>query len=147
MAAEVIVTPSVLNTTKPIARAGINVGDSSNWLILPVGPKEMICISFEGCSVPLYECLFTRLWVCFPFSDCEVFAINLLKFPPSQFHPGAWAYMKMFHFCVEHNTWKPSLKLIFNLFFMACTSQDDTRFHGLVSIHPQMSWFSPFTIE
>lgn len=87
VAFEVVGTPSVLNTTEVVAKTDITVGNPSDSLILPVGLRERICSSFEGCFVHLYEFLFTKLRVHFPFSDFEVVVIDRLKVAPSQLHP------------------------------------------------------------
>lgn len=83
MATEIVGTPFVLNTTEVVIQANIIIDDTSDWTILPVGPNEMVCSSFEGFSVPLYECLFTRLGMCLPISDCKVDVMNHLKVSPS----------------------------------------------------------------
>lgn len=63
MPTEIVGNPCVLNTIEDIAQVDIIVGDSSNWAILPVGPVERVCSYFECFSIPLYECLFIRLWM------------------------------------------------------------------------------------
>lgn len=42
VAAEVVETPSVLNTVKSIEKDDIMVGGPSDWLIFPVGKEEKI---------------------------------------------------------------------------------------------------------
>lgn len=96
------------NNAKDIINVGIIVDNSLNWSTLPVCPTKRICISFEGCSVPLYECLFTRLGVRLPFSDFEVAMMNRLRAAPLQPHHGAWAYMKVFQLFFERKYLKPS---------------------------------------
>lgn len=114
-------TPSTLNNVEVITNVEIMVGNSSYFLVLPFGPTERICCSFEGCSVPLYEFIFTRLRVRLPFSDFEVAVINRLRVAPLQLHPGAQAYMEVFQLYAERKSWEPKL----DLFYMAYTSQDD----------------------
>lgn len=71
-------------------------GNSLDCAILPVGPDERACSSFEGCSVPMYECVFTMFEMHMPFYDFEVVKMNRLKVSPLQLHPGAWAFMVAF---------------------------------------------------
>lgn len=82
-------TPSTLNIVMAITNVYIMVYNPLDWPILPVDLTETIYNSFEGCSVPLYVCLFIRLGACLPFSDFEVIVMNHLRVSPSQLHPGA----------------------------------------------------------
>lgn len=81
-------TPSILSIVEAITSANIKVANPSSWSVFPVNLAERICNSFEECLVPLYEYLFTRLGICLPFLDFEVFVMDRLKVVPSQFHPG-----------------------------------------------------------
>lgn len=76
---------------------------------------ERICNSFKGCSVPLYESLFTSLGVRMPFSDFKVAMMNRFRVSPLQLHLEAWAYMKAFHLSAERKSWKPSMELFLSL--------------------------------
>lgn len=136
MTVEIVGTPCVLNNVKAITYVDIRVGDFSDWAILPVGLDESVCNSFEGCSAPQYECLFTRLWVSLSFSNFEMAMMNHLKIFPSQLHPGDYAFILTFQLIVGYKSWKHSLGIFFDLFFMACTSLDGSRDQGLVSLSP-----------
>lgn len=93
---EVVWTPSSINIVEVITNVAIMVTNSYDWSVLPLGSTERICSSFEGCSVPLYECLFTKLRVRPPFFDFEVVVMNHLRVAPLQLHPRSMAYMKVF---------------------------------------------------
>lgn len=67
VAIQVIWTPSTLNIVTTITNVDIMVENSSDWSVHPVDRVERIYNSLKGCSVPLYECLFTKLGVHFPF--------------------------------------------------------------------------------
>lgn len=56
---------------------------------------------FEGCLVSLLECLFTGLGIHYPFSDFMVAVMDHLKVSPSQLHPRAWNFIKVFQLRVE----------------------------------------------
>lgn len=85
MSSKVIGTPSALNIVEAIANVATTVGNPSDWSVLLVGLVERICNSFEGSSVPLYQFLFTRLGMHFPFSDIEMLVMNHLRFAPHNF--------------------------------------------------------------
>lgn len=82
MVTKVIGTHSTLNIIVAI-NVDIMVGNSLDWSVLPLDFVERICSSFEGCLVLLYECLFTKLRVHFPFSIFEVVVMNRLRVSPS----------------------------------------------------------------
>lgn len=121
MATEIVVTPSVLNTTEGVTQANIIISDTSDWVIMPVCLDGKVCSSFDGCSVPMYEYLFTSLGMLLPFSDYEVAMMNHLKLAPSKLHPGAWALKLVFQLCVGYKSWKSSLGIFFELFSVAFT--------------------------
>lgn len=128
MAPEIVGTSSILNIVEVVTHTNIIVGNSPNWEILLVGMDERVYNSFEGCSVPMYDCFFTGLGLHIPFSDFEVAVINHLKVPPpQQLHPRAWAFMMAFHIYVSYKSWKPSLGLFLNLFFVAHTLLNDAQ--------------------
>lgn len=56
VAAEIIWTPSVLNTIDIVTEVDITVGNIPYLEIIPVGPNERVCNSFEGFLVPLSLC-------------------------------------------------------------------------------------------
>lgn len=80
----------------------ITIDNPLDWSILSVGLEKRICSSFEGCLVPMYECLVSMLGVRLPFSDFEVAFMYYLKVAPSHFHPRATTSMKVFQLCVEY---------------------------------------------
>lgn len=82
---EIVETSFVLNTINVIIQTNITIGNPLDWPILPIGLDERVCNSFEGCSVPMYACFFTRLWICLPLSKFEVAMMNNLKFHPCNF--------------------------------------------------------------
>lgn len=127
MDAKIVGTHLVLNIVEVITHDNIMISDTPYFVIILVGPSDRVCNSFEGCLVPLYECLFTRLRIHLLFSDFEVDMMNHLKVPPSQLHPRDWAFMLMFQLCAECKSWKPSFGLFFGLFYVARTSLDDAR--------------------
>lgn len=96
MAVKIVGTLSVLNIVDIVTESDIMVENTPNYAILPLGLDEMTCSSFEGCSVPLYECLFTRLRIRLPFFKFEVVVIDHFNTSPSQLHYEAWDFMKVF---------------------------------------------------
>lgn len=58
--------------------------------------------------------------------------MDCLRVAPSQLHPKAWAFVKVFQLYGENKSCKPSLELFFNLFSMARTFHDDVWNQGLV---------------
>lgn len=76
---KIVGSSSVMRSEVVIDDAGIMVGDPLEWSILPVGPKERICSSFDDYVIPLYECLFTRIRLCLPFYSFEVVVLKHLK--------------------------------------------------------------------
>ncbi|CAI8590874.1 unnamed protein product [Vicia faba] len=85
VAAKIVRNPFVLNTTKVIAHVNIIIGDMLNWVILPLGPDVRVCNTFEGCSIPLYECLFNMFGIHLLISNFEVAVLKHLKIPPHNF--------------------------------------------------------------
>lgn len=59
-------TSSVMSTEDAIDAARIMVSNPSKRLVLPLEPEKIICISFDGCVIPLYECLFTQIIMWLP---------------------------------------------------------------------------------
>lgn len=41
-------------------------------------------------------------------------------------------------------SWKLSLRVFFDLFYLVCTSQDDAHDQGLINFHPKNGWFKCF---
>lgn len=78
-------TTSVLNNVETITSGDIMINNPSDWFLLPVGPTTRIYDSFKGCSVPLYECIFTKLAIHFPFFDFDVVVMDRLRVPPCIF--------------------------------------------------------------
>lgn len=56
MATEIVGTSFVLNTIEVVTQADITVGNSPYWAILLIDSDEMVCGSFEGCSISMYKC-------------------------------------------------------------------------------------------
>lgn len=75
----------------------------------------------------------------------DVVFLKHLKFVPSQLHPRSYAYMRIFQLCVNHKSWKSSLGLFLNMFHLKCSSPNNLRDQGLISLYPKNSWFDPFT--
>lgn len=86
--AEVVGTSFILNTEATIDVIDITVGDPFDWSVLLVGLEKRICISFDNCSFPFYECLFTRIGLRLPFFDIKVAFLKHLKVSLSQLHLG-----------------------------------------------------------
>lgn len=118
VAAEVLRTPSILSTKTNIGTTDIVVSDPPDWLIVHVDSQKRICNSFDEWSVSFYECLFTLVGLQLPLSEFEVAILKHLKVSPSQIHPGSQTFMKVFQFWAKHMSWKPSLGLFFNLFYV-----------------------------
>lgn len=74
----------------------MTIWSTTPWFVFPVSPEVRIQNSFEGCSFPLHECLFTKLEICLPFSDFEVVMMEHFGVAPPQLHLGAWDFMKVF---------------------------------------------------
>lgn len=82
MTSKIVGTPYVLNIMNAVTQANITISNPPDWEIPLVGPEMRVCSSFEGCLVPLYECLFIRLGIRFHFSDFEVVVIDHKKISP-----------------------------------------------------------------
>lgn len=67
MDAEIVGTPSILSTKMTISTTDIMVRDPSDWSVLLVDLKRRTWSSHDGCSIPFYECLFTRLGMRMPY--------------------------------------------------------------------------------
>lgn len=135
MVPKIVWTPSILNIVGDVTKAEITVDDPPDWVIIPIGPDERVCKSFEGCSVPLYECIFSMFEIRLSFSDFEMVVIDHLKIFPSQLHLEDWAFMKVFQLRAEYESWKPSLGIFFDLFSITRTLLDDAWDQGLISLH------------
>lgn len=61
VAFEVARNTSILSIKMLIDTNNIVVNDPSDWLVLPMDLEKSICNSFDRCSVPFYEYLFTRI--------------------------------------------------------------------------------------
>lgn len=85
---EILGTPFALNNHAITSVTKIKVYCLSNWFVLPMESGKRTCSNFEECSIPLYECLFTRINVWFPLSDFEVDMLRFLKIFPSQLYLG-----------------------------------------------------------
>lgn len=85
VADKIVGTPSTLSTYKVVTHVDIIFSNSSNYTLLSIGPDKKVCGSFEVCSVPLYECLFTKLGVHITFFYFEVPVMNNLKVSPCNF--------------------------------------------------------------
>lgn len=59
--AKVVGTPSILSIKAVINVVGIMVSGLLVLLVLPMCPKKRMWIPFDGCSIPLYECLLKRI--------------------------------------------------------------------------------------
>lgn len=90
VAVKIVGTFSILNIVEVVIQANFMVGNSPDWAILLIGLNEGACGSFEGYSVPLYGCLFTRLGMCLPFSDFKMAMMNHLKFSHHSFILELW---------------------------------------------------------
>lgn len=53
--------------------------------------------------------------------------------------------MKVFQFYDENKSWKLSLELFLNLFYIVGTSQNGACDQGLIIFHPHDPWFDYFT--
>lgn len=60
--------------------------------------------------------------------------LNHLRMTPSQLHPIARAFMKVFQHWCEYQGGVLSLKLFYNLFNITCTSTRAARGQGLLSL-------------
>lgn len=65
------------------------VGCPYNWLILLVDSEKRVRNPFDGCSVLLYECLFTMIGLWLPLSEFEVAVLKYLKVASSQIQFGS----------------------------------------------------------
>ena len=72
-----------LSNEDVIDAARTMVGDPSEWSALPVGSEKRICISFDDCVIPLYDFLFSRIGMRFPFCDFRVVVLKYLNVAPS----------------------------------------------------------------
>lgn len=68
----------------------IDEGLSLNLTIVPVNSDKRIYGYFNGCFIPFYEYLFTRLSLRLPFNELEVGVLKHLKIVSFQLHLNAW---------------------------------------------------------
>lgn len=80
-----------MNTEVTIDVDDIMVGDPLDWSVLLVDLKKRICNYLDDCLVSLYEYLFIRIGLWFPFFDFEMVVLKQLKVSPSPLHLGAYA--------------------------------------------------------
>lgn len=111
-------TLSFLNTTAGINATNITVDDRLYWSVFPMDLEKRIYRSFNDSSIPLYECMFTRIGLCLPLFDFEVGVLKHLKVSHSQLHLGALGLDEGVPTLWEHKSWKPSLEIFFDLFYM-----------------------------
>lgn len=75
----------VFNNAQSLEGSYLNMGLSFGWFVFHIPPNKRVCSSFDGCLVPVYECLFSTLGFRIPFNDFEVDVLNHLRIPNS--HP------------------------------------------------------------
>lgn len=63
-----------------------------------ISPKEdkRICNKYNGCVVPLNECLFSLIGLCLPFKKIEIGVLNNLLIAPLELYLVSQAYVKVF---------------------------------------------------
>lgn len=59
-----------------IDATNIVVGDPLNWSVLQVDSGKRICNPFDGCPVPFYECMFTRIGLWMPLFEFDVVVLS-----------------------------------------------------------------------
>lgn len=55
--------------------------------VLFLEEDKKLCSTYEGCVIPLHECLFSKICLTLPFNDFNVGFFNLGGVAPSQLHP------------------------------------------------------------
>lgn len=81
VAFKILGSPSILSIKTTINATNIVVGCPSNWPVIPVDSGKRICRPFNGCLVPLIECLFSRICLWLPLSEFKVIVLKHLKVP------------------------------------------------------------------
>lgn len=82
VATKIVGTPSILNVETTIAIVDITFSDLLNYFVPLLRSEKMICSFFDGCFVPLYECMFTMIGLWLSFSEFEV---TVMKHFPTSF--------------------------------------------------------------
>lgn len=125
MDTKIVYNSYFLNNEDVIDVVRTMVGDPSEWSDLLVGVEKRIYISFDDCVIPLYDFLFSRIGMRFPFCDFRVVVLKYLNVAPSQIHSGSWVFIRVFQICVEYKSWKPSFGLFLDFFHLRHTFQDN----------------------
>lgn len=92
---------SIFYSVAKVENGLVEVGSSLDWEVVPVDLDKRNCSSFDKCSNPFYECLFTQLNFMLPFSKIEARVLKHLKIAPSLLRPKSWAFVKVFEFWCE----------------------------------------------
>lgn len=116
--AMIVGTPLCFKYQATIDASNIVVDYPSNWSILLVDSGKSIWSSFDRCSVPFNECVFTRINFRPPLSKFEVALLKYLKVAPYQLQSVFWASMNMFQFGNKYRSWKTSPH--FDFHFVPC---------------------------
>lgn len=91
-------TSYIFSDLEAISTVEIMVGHPSDWLVFLVEACKRICNTFENDSILFYEYLFTRINLWLPLSNLKLEDLKFPKVPPTQLHPSAWGFMKVFQF-------------------------------------------------
>lgn len=75
-----------------------DLGSSSEWKVLHVDHSKIVCSRFDGCELPLHECLFYRVGFRLTLNKFDVGVMNHLGISSSKLHPMNCAYIKVFHY-------------------------------------------------
>lgn len=65
--ANIVGTPSILNTEVSLGDTNIMVGDFLEWLVLLMSGKKRICNSFDNCAVPFMRACLQEMDFGIPF--------------------------------------------------------------------------------
>lgn len=60
---------------------------SSNWGILSPFENNIICDKYGACAIPFYECTFSTMCLCLPFTAFEVEVMRHFSMTLLQIHP------------------------------------------------------------
>lgn len=103
------------------------VGPSEDWVMILPKEDKSICSKYDGCIVPIHECLFSLIGFHIPFNDLKVEVFNYLLIAPLQLNQLFLAYIKVFCCLCEYKKSVLTTPLFLHLFKSQCSFVDS---HG-----------------
>lgn len=112
----------------------IEFNPSSYQGVLTPTKDERICSKYGDCTVPFYECYFSVLGFCLPFTSFKKEVLKHLAMAHSQVHLTSWAYVKFYQYWCEYLKRKPYVTLFFHIFKCHISHVARGRNRGLISL-------------